>query len=51
MGYGYRLIINRSGVWLMLNGRMFSVYRGVSDRKWRVSVWDNAWRKSGVKIG
>ena len=35
----------RKGVWVMVNGRMYSLYRGLNSGKWTVDVWDNIWRK------
>ena len=49
-GYGWSLEINRNGVWLILNGRVFSFFKGTITRRWHFRVWDNAWRIAGRRI-
>ncbi len=44
--YGSSIAVRRYGVWVTVNGRMYSVFKGLNSGKWQVSVWDNYWRKN-----
>ena len=50
MKYGYYFKISRNGVWLMLNGRMFSFFKGLNTGRWQFSTWSNIWRKTKTPI-
>lgn len=49
-GFGYSFTVSRNGVWLMLNGRMFSFSKGLNSGRWQFSVWDNYDRKSNKQL-
>jgi hypothetical protein len=48
--YGWYFRLNSSGIWLMLNGRMFSFFKGGNTKAWKLSVWDNYWRKNDIDM-
>ena len=43
--YGCYFSVGPSGIWIMLNGRMYSYSKGLNSGKWHYSRWDNIWRK------
>jgi hypothetical protein len=47
MGYGWYFCLNSRGLWVMINGRMFSIFRGCNTNRWQLSVWNNGRRKQG----
>jgi hypothetical protein len=49
MKYGYSFTIGLDGIWIMINGRMYSVFKGLNTGKWQVSIYDNIWRKRRMK--
>jgi hypothetical protein len=50
-GYGYHLVIDHNGIYLMLNGRTYQLVKNAHTGKWRVMVWNNLWRKLGKPPG
>lgn len=49
MSYGSYFKMRRTGIWIMINGRMFSFFKSEHTGKWKFSVWDNVWRKNGIQ--
>lgn len=45
MSYGYQFKIARHGVYLMLNGRRFAIYKSAITGQWKFSYCENIWRK------
>ena len=50
MKYGNYFSLKRTGIWIMINGRCFSFFKGLNTGIWQFSVWDNWWRKNKVEI-
>lgn len=50
MNYGYYFNLNAQGIWLMINGRMYSLFKRCNTNKWQLSIWDNYWRKNKIAI-
>lgn len=48
--FGSLFTISRNQIWLMVNGRMFTVYRGLISGKLHCEVWCNIWRKTGEPL-
>lgn len=48
--YGFYFAIDlrprQCGIWIQINGRMYSAFRGVNSGKFQCAVWDNIYRKS-----
>ena len=49
MKYGFYFKVTKTSFYLMINGRMFSVYKGCNTGKLTISIWDNYWRKNKIK--
>jgi hypothetical protein len=50
LSYGYYISVKKSGIWIMLNGRMFSFFKGMDSGRWQVEIWSNWWRKNKVPL-
>ena len=50
MKYGCYFNLSRWGVWLMVNGRMFTVHRSANTGRWKGAVWDNCWRATRTPL-
>jgi hypothetical protein len=47
--YGFYFALNRCGIWLMINGKMFSFFKGCNSGRWKFSIWDNYRRQLGLR--
>ena len=48
--YGYKFKLNSKGIWIMINGRMFSIFKGANTKKWQFSKWSNYWRINNIDM-
>jgi hypothetical protein len=48
--FGWYFKLRLEGIWVMLNGRMFSIFKGCNTKKWQFSIWDNYWRKNNIDM-
>ena len=48
--YGNYFKIYKNQLSLMINGRMFTIFKGCNSNKWKFDIWDNIYRKYKVPI-
>lgn len=46
--FGWCFTVKTNGIWIMLNGRMFSFFKGCNTGKWQFSTWVNYWRANNI---
>jgi hypothetical protein len=49
-GYGWSIFIHPICLTLIINGHIFSIYRGLNSGKWHAEYIQNVWRRQGVPI-
>ena len=50
MPYGNYFSIGLWNIHIMINGYMFSVYKGLNSGKYTISCWSNYWRKTKTPV-
>ena len=48
--YGWYFKLNKECVWIVINGRMFSFFKGLKTKKWQFSTWENYWLKNNIDM-
>ena len=48
--YGWHFSVKKYGIWIMINGRIFSIFKGDNTKKWQFSTWKNYWLKNNIDM-
>jgi hypothetical protein len=50
MKYGSNIYLHKSGITVIINGYIFSVFKGCNTNKWQATFNRNIWRKDGESM-